>query len=83
MSSHDQLRRDYQQAFSTEHGARVLAHLAESFCLHRTTFSLDPHRTAFAEGGRNVILTILSMMTEPPKMSQTRLDPHDSIREEP
>lgn len=84
MSSREKaLHEDFGRTFSTDHGKRVLECLAETYGMRKTVFDTDPYRTAFNEGARNVILTILSMMDSPPDITQMRRDPYDSLREEP
>lgn len=55
----------YRAVFSTDDGEIVLADLQKRFHLSATTFERgDPHFSAFLEGQRSVVLTILSMMEE-------------------
>lgn len=55
----------YRAVFSTDDGKIVLADLQKRFHLSATTFERgDPHFSAFLEGQRSVVLTILSMMEE-------------------
>ena len=55
----------YRAVFDTDDGKLVLADLRKRFHLSATTFERgDPHYSAFLEGQRSVVLTILSMMEE-------------------
>ena len=56
-----QLQSDYETAFNTKEGERVLADL-ESAYYHRSSFSKDPYETAFNEGSRAVVVRILNLI---------------------
>jgi len=56
-----QLQSDYETAFNTKEGERVLADL-ESAYYHRSSFSKDPYETAFNEGQRAVIVRIKNLI---------------------
>ena len=55
----------YRQVFKTEEGETVLADLKKRFNLHATTFERgDPHYSAYLEGQRSVVLSIMRLMEE-------------------
>jgi len=52
---------NYQRVFGSEEGKRVLYDMMEYHSFLKPTYEKgDPHETAFNEGGRNVILRILT-----------------------
>lgn len=54
---------DYQRTFKTESGRRVLRHLMKMYFMNGSTFVPgDPYGTAFNEGARGVIVTLLQKM---------------------
>lgn len=63
----EQIGEDFRLTFGSESGERVLAYLASAFFLGDSTISLnkeegiDPVGTVFSEGGRFVVLRILSL----------------------
>ena len=59
-----ELKQTYRAALATEDGAVVIQDLEKRFNFHTTSFSTDPHETAFREGQRNVILFIHSILKE-------------------
>lgn len=56
------LKSNYIRTFSSDEGKQVLADLESKCYIKDTTFSRDPHLTAFNEGQRSVVLSIKSMM---------------------
>ena len=54
----------YKTIFTSEDGERILSDLGVRFCEHSTTFSADPHETAYREGQRTVVLFIRSMLRD-------------------
>tara|TARA_R100001463_G_scaffold32675_2_gene73055 strand:+ start:2725 stop:2949 length:225 start_codon:yes stop_codon:yes gene_type:complete len=54
----------YKELFTTVQGERVLDDLGMRFCEHSSTFSSDPHETAYREGQRTVVLFIKSMLRD-------------------
>jgi hypothetical protein len=59
-----ELRATYRQIFTGDDGKVVLEDLAKRFNIHSTSFSKDPHETAFREGQRDVVLFIQSTIEE-------------------
>jgi hypothetical protein len=60
----EDLRTIYNVALNNEDGHKVLNDLAARFHIHGSTFSADPHETAYREGQRTVVLFLLSMLRE-------------------
>lgn len=61
---HKQLKTDYQSAFDTKEGKRVLDDLKSAY-YHRSSHTKgDPHETAFREGQRSVIIRIINLIKE-------------------
>lgn len=55
----------YRQAFNTAEGLVVLDDLKKRFNLNATTFERgDPHYSAYLEGQRSVVLSIMRFMEE-------------------
>ena len=65
----NQLKKDYKVVFNTEEGKRVLKDL-KFRCHHYmpTHVKNDSHESAFLEGQRSVLLTILSFIKEENKL---------------
>lgn len=55
----EQLRRDYENTFSSEHGQRVLRNLLHRFWFMESCFHPDPNVVQFREGQRDVVVDIL------------------------
>jgi len=61
----EQLQITYRQVFKTIEGQQVLKDLQRRYHLNATTFERgDPHYSAFLEGQRDVVLTIMRLMEE-------------------
>lgn len=61
----EQLQITYRQVFKTIEGKQVLDDLQRRYHLNATTFERgDPHYSAFLEGQRDVVLTIMRLMEE-------------------
>ena len=61
----EQLQITYRQVFKTIEGQQVLKDLQRRYHLNATTFERgDPHYSAFLEGQRDVVLTIMHLMEE-------------------
>ena len=60
---HKQLKTDYQSAFDTAEGKRVLADLQSAY-YHRGYYLKDPYETAYREGQRSVIIRIMNLIKE-------------------
>lgn len=57
-----QTKEAYQLLFDADDGIIVLDDLENRFHINTTTFSSDPHDTAFREGQRSVVLFIKNML---------------------
>ena len=65
MFDRSKLVNDYRAVFESPSGVQVLNHLSKKFNLSTSTFTQgDTHMTAFREGQRNVILTILKFINK-------------------
>ena len=61
----DELKLNYRRTFTSDDGAVVLEDLKKRFSFNQTTHQPgDPHESAFLEGQRYAILTIINLMTE-------------------
>jgi hypothetical protein len=49
----------YKATFTSPDGDLVLKHLMKTFNVYKPTFTTDPATTAFREGQRHVVLSIL------------------------
>jgi len=59
------LKIKYREAFLSEEGKAVLEDLQARFNINNTTFERgDPHFSAFLEGQRSVVLTIMRMIDD-------------------
>ena len=59
------LKLSYRRTFNSDDGVVVLEDLKKRFSFETTTFvSGDPHQSAFAEGQRAAVLTIVRMLAE-------------------
>jgi len=55
----------YRMVFGSEDGETVLDDLEARFFMHAPTFVAgDPHESAYLEGQRSVVLTILHMISD-------------------
>ncbi len=54
----------YKQVFTSDQGEQLLEDLGVRFCENSSTFSPDPHETAYREGQRTVVLFIKSMLRD-------------------
>jgi hypothetical protein len=64
----DELKLNYRRTFTSDDGAVVLEDLKKRFSFNQTTHQPgDPHESAFLEGQRYAILTIINLMTEQTK----------------
>ena len=53
----------YRQVFNSVEGQRVISDLQRRYHINATTFERgDPHYSAFLEGQRDVVLTIMHLM---------------------
>jgi hypothetical protein len=64
----DELKLNYRRTFTSDDGAVVLEDLKKRFSFNQTTHQPgDPHESAFLEGQRYAVLTIINLMTEQTK----------------
>ena len=49
----------YKATFTSPDGDLVLKHLMKAFNVYKPTFTTDPATTAFREGQRHVVLSLL------------------------
>ena len=72
----------YRKVFSTKEGQEVLKHLCNMCGLYSNSFCEDTHKTAFFEGKKFVILSILKAV----RTTDTELDKlyteHKKVKEE-
>jgi hypothetical protein len=63
---------DYKQTFGSPHGQRVLRDLMKRFHIMKSTHvSGDPYETAFREGERHVLVTLMSTLKiDPDKLGE-------------
>lgn len=52
----------YQNVFESPDGKKVLEEISRYAFVHKTTYNDNPHRMAFNEGQRSILLHIQSMM---------------------
>lgn len=68
LSERAALHKDYESVFKSPAGVNVLNHLSRKFNLSTPTFTQgDTHMTAFREGQRHVVLTILKFINKDSK----------------
>jgi hypothetical protein len=70
----DQIDGDFQHVFGGEEGERVLRYLMHHYWIFAGTLDPDPHKTAFNEGQRSIVLDILDRIRrkwEPHEFSDT------------
>lgn len=64
----------YRQTFSTKAGEKVLEHFKKMYVDRSSFDDQNPHKTSFKEGERNVILTILAMLSIPEQQIIERIE---------
>tara|TARA_B100001059_G_C17832351_1_gene585534 strand:+ start:2521 stop:2730 length:210 start_codon:yes stop_codon:yes gene_type:complete len=60
----EELKLSYRRTFNTDDGEKVLKDLKSRFGYETTTFSGNPHESAFNEGQRAAVLLIVRMLAE-------------------
>jgi len=60
----EELKLSYRRTFNTDDGQKVLRDLKSRFGYETTTFSGNPHESAFNEGQRAAVLLIVRMLAE-------------------
>ncbi len=64
MKQLEELKLSYRRTFNTDDGEKVLKDLKSRFGYETTTFSGNPHESAFNEGQRAAVLLIVRMLAE-------------------
>lgn len=64
MKQLEELKLNYRRTFNTDDGQVVLEDLKKRFAFETTTFSDNPYQSAFNEGQRSAVLSIVRMLTE-------------------
>ncbi len=64
MKQLEELKLSYRRTFNTDDGEKVLKDLKSRFGYETTTFSGNPHESAFNEGQRATVLLIVRMLAE-------------------
>ena len=60
----EDLRTIYKVVLNNEDGEKIISDLEVRFHIHGSTFSNDPHETAYREGQRTVVLFLKSRLRE-------------------
>ncbi len=60
----EDLRTIYKVVLNNEDGEKIISDLEVRFHIHGSTFSADPHETAYREGQRTVVLFLKSRLRE-------------------
>lgn len=74
------LKENYRSTFATPEGTATLHDIVRRAGVYSTSFTHDPHATAFREGRRALALEIMSMlrMDNAPAMLKLLEDKHDN-----
>lgn len=64
MKQLEELKLAYRRTFNTDDGAIVMEDLKKRFAFETTTFSDNPYQSAFNEGQRSAVLSIVRMLAE-------------------
>jgi len=64
MKQLEELKLNYRRTFKTDDGQVVLEDLKKRFAFETTTFSDNPYQSAFNEGQRSAVLSIVRMLAE-------------------
>jgi len=64
MKQLEELKLNYRRTFNTDDGQVVLEDLKKRFAFETTTFSDNPYQSAFNEGQRSAVLSIVRMLAE-------------------
>ena len=73
-------REDFKEVFGTEQGKNVLALLANSHFVYRTTHSNDPYTSAWQEGQRTVVMEIINLVGADLETIRKRMDMQEIAR---
>ena len=77
-----QKRQNFKEVFGTEQGKEVLALLANSHFVYRTTHSNDPYTSAWQEGQRTVVMEIINLVGADLEAIRKRIDMQEQARVE-
>lgn len=69
---------DYKAVFDSPVGRRVLHDMMSAHNMLNSSFSKDPYQMAFNEGGRNVLLRIMTIMKVDLKQLEERMREADA-----
>lgn len=61
----EQLKRDVERTFSSDHGLRTMQFLEQICFFHTATFDSDPNRMMINDGKREVVLTLKTILRWP------------------
>jgi len=75
-----QKRSNFKEVFGTEQGKDVLALLANSHFVYRTTHSNDPYTSAWQEGQRTVVMEIINLVGADLESIRKRIDMQEIAR---
>tara|TARA_B100001250_G_C19757458_1_gene770819 strand:+ start:174 stop:443 length:270 start_codon:yes stop_codon:yes gene_type:complete len=75
-----QKRQNFKEVFGTEQGKEVLALLANSHFVYRTTHSNDPYTSAWQEGQRTVVMEIINLVGADLETIRKRIDMQEIAR---
>ena len=64
MKELEDLKLAYRRTFNTDDGKIVMEDLKKRFAFETTTFSDNPYQSAFNEGQRSAVLSIVRMLAE-------------------
>lgn len=64
MKQLEDLKLAYRRTFNTDDGKIVMEDLKKRFAFETTTFSDNPYQSAFNEGQRSAVLSIVRMLAE-------------------
>ena len=75
-----QKRQNFKEVFGSEQGKDVLALLANSHFVYRTTHSNDPYTSAWQEGQRTVVMEIINLVGADLETIRKRIDMQEFAR---
>mgnify|MGYP000202675884 CR=1 FL=1 len=73
-------RESFKEVFGTEEGKNVLALLAKSHFVYRTSHSDDPYKSAWQEGQRTVVMEIINLVGADIEAIRKRIDMQETAR---
>ncbi len=75
-----QKRQNFKEVFGSQQGKDVLALLANSHFVYRTTHSNDPYTSAWQEGQRTVVMEIINLVGADLETIRKRIDMQETAR---